>query len=90
MINNKVEAYEIDRTTDISGICVESFKNSHDSACCLGYKVTMPDGRRISVCTDTGYITDEAKSVLSGTDMIFLESNHEISMLEKTAHIHII
>ena len=86
MINNKVEAYEIDRTTDISGICVESFKNSHDSACCLGYKVTMPDGRRISVCTDTGYITDEAKSVLSGTDMIFLESNHEISMLENGAY----
>lgn len=86
MINNKVEAYEIDRTTDISGICVESFKNSHDSACCLGYKVTMPDGRRISVCTDTGYITDEAKSVLSRTDMIFLESNHEISMLENGAY----
>ena len=42
MINNKVEAYEIDRTTDISGICVEAFKNSHDSACCLDIKSQCP------------------------------------------------
>ncbi|MDE5670809.1 MAG: MBL fold metallo-hydrolase [Eubacterium sp.] len=81
-INSKIEAYEIDGAADINGIGVESFKNSHDAACCLGYKITMPDGRKISVCTDTGYVTDEAKAALSGTDMIFLESNHEISMLE--------
>ncbi|MDE6110877.1 MAG: MBL fold metallo-hydrolase, partial [Eubacterium sp.] len=86
MINNKVETHEIDGATNISGIGIEPFKNSHDAACCLGYKVTMPDGRKISVCTDTGYVTDEAKAVLSGTDMIFLESNHEISMLENGAY----
>lgn len=81
-INSKVEAYEIENAADIGGIHVEAFKNSHDAACCLGYKAIMPDGRKISVCTDTGYITDEAKASLMGTDMVFLESNHEISMLE--------
>ena len=86
MINSKVNAYEIEGTTDINGINIEPFKNSHDAACCLGYKVIMPDGRKISVCTDTGYVTDEAKAALSGTDMIFLESNHEISMLENGAY----
>lgn len=82
MINSKVNAYEIEGSTDISGIGIEPFRNSHDAACCLGYKITMPDGRKISVCTDTGYVTDEAKNMLTRTDMIFLESNHEISMLE--------
>ena len=86
MINSKVDAYEIEGSTDINGIGIEPFRNSHDATCCLGYKITMPDGRKISVCTDTGYVTDEAKAVLSGTDMIFLESNHEISMLENGAY----
>ena len=82
IINGKFDVYDIENETDINGIGVEAFKNSHDAACCLGYKITMPDGRRISVCTDTGYVTDDAKVALSGTDMIFLESHHEISMLE--------
>ncbi|MDE6660121.1 MAG: MBL fold metallo-hydrolase [Eubacterium sp.] len=86
MINDKVDAHELEGATDINGIDIEPFKNSHDSVCCFGYKVTMPDGRKISVCTDTGYVTDEAKAALSGTDMIFLESNHEISMLENGAY----
>ncbi|MDE6413311.1 MAG: MBL fold metallo-hydrolase [Eubacterium sp.] len=86
IINGKFDTYDIENTTDINGIGVEAFKNSHDSACCLGYKIIMPDGRKIAVCTDTGYVTDEAKTALSGTDMIFLESNHEISMLENGAY----
>ena len=35
-----------------------------------------------SVCTDTGYITDNARQMLTGTDLIFIESNHETSMVE--------
>ncbi len=80
--NNTVKSYEINKVLDFNGIIAETFENSHDSSACVGYKFTMPDGRKISVCTDTGYITDDAKITLAGTDLIFLESNHEISMLE--------
>lgn len=81
-VNEKVNCFETERAFEIGSIGVETFRNSHDSVSCLGYKFTMPDGRTVSVCTDTGYITDDAKKTLTGTDMIFLESNHEISMLE--------
>ena len=57
------------------------FALSHDSVACQGYKFTMPDGRHIAVCTDTGYITSAAKAALPGTDLVFLESNHEPSMV---------
>lgn len=80
--NNTVKSYEINKVLDFDGIIAETFENSHDSAACIGYKFTMPDGWKISVCTDTGYITDDAKITLAGTDLIFLESNHEIAMLE--------
>ena len=42
------------------------------------------------MCTDTGYVTDDAKKALAGTDMIFLESNHEVSMLENSAYPYIL
>lgn len=81
-LNNKVNAVSIENAAQFCDINVEAFKNSHDAACCLGYKFTMPDGRKIAVCTDTGIITDDAKKALAGADMIFLESNHETSILE--------
>lgn len=89
-VNEKVTSFEINNTFDFGGSVIETFHNSHDSVCCLGYKFTMPDGRKISVCTDTGYITDEAREKLYGTDMIFLESNHEKSILENGPYPYIL
>ncbi len=89
-VNEKVNGFEINKALDLDGFGVEAFRNSHDSSACIGYKFTMPDGRKISVCTDTGYVTDDAKKTLAGTDMIFLESNHEISMLENSAYPYIL
>lgn len=89
-LNEKISSFEIEKSLDLGGFGVETFRNSHDSASCLGYKFTMPDGRRISVCTDTGYVTDDAKKSLAGTDMIFLESNHEVSMLENSSYPYIL
>ncbi len=86
LIDGNVNINEMGRNVEILELGVQSFYNSHDSASCLGYRFTLPGGRSISVCTDTGYITDDAKAALAGTDMIFLESNHEISMLENGAY----
>ncbi len=89
-VNEKINGFEIDKSLEIGAFGVEAFRNSHDSSACLGYKFTMPDGRRISVCTDTGYVTDDAKKTLTGTDMVFLESNHEVSMLENSSYPYIL
>lgn len=89
-VNEKVNSYEINDMLHLDGTTIQTFHNSHDSVCCLGYKFTMPDGRKVSVCTDTGYITEEARNTLCGTDMIFLESNHEISILENGSYPYIL
>ena len=86
MINGKFKAFETEKKFDFAGIHIETCENSHDSVACLGYKFTMPDSRNISVCTDTGYVTDDAKSLLYGTDMVFLESNHEESILANSSY----
>lgn len=85
MLNEKNHAIELSENAELGGIGISTFHQSHDSVDCLGYRFDLPDGRSVSVCTDTGYVTDEAKIALQGTDLIFLESNHEVSMVN-TGH----
>jgi phosphoribosyl 1,2-cyclic phosphodiesterase len=64
------------------GMFVSAFPTSHDSKESVGYVVTMPDGRRIAVATDTGVITQATMQAIIGSDLVMLESNHDIAMLQ--------
>lgn len=81
-INEKVTAYEISNNMELNSIEIIPFVQSHDSVSCVGYRFNLPDKRSIAVCTDTGYITEQAEKTISGTDLVFLESNHEVTMLQ--------
>lgn len=81
LIKDGVPIFEISDNMEIGGAEIVPFVNSHDSVACVGYRFNM-NGRSVSVCTDTGYVTDDARQKLLGTDMIFLESNHEVTMLQ--------
>ena len=61
---------------------VRPFPLSHDAADPVGYSVMMPDGKRICVATDTGIVTQEILSAVTGSDLVLLESNHDIGMLQ--------
>ena len=67
---------------DEGGMFVRPFALSHDAAQPVGYTVETADGRRISVATDTGIVTDEILSAVSGSDLVLLESNHDVGMLQ--------
>ena len=82
LVNEKVNTQETEYCMELCGIEIKSFKQSHDSADCVGYRFELPNGKSVSVCTDTGYITDNAKEICKSTDLIFIESNHETSMVE--------
>ncbi len=66
---------------EINGMEIKSFRTSHDSAESCGYTVTLPDETKISVCTDTGIITQDIMDNVTGSDLILLESNHDKKML---------
>lgn len=67
--------------TEIRGITVENFSISHDAVCPRGYKV---HGKHSKCCiaTDLGYFSDEVKSALNDSDIILLESNHDVEMVK--------
>ena len=69
--------------TEINGISFDFFRTSHDSPGSCGYVLHLPDGKKFSLCTDTGIITDEIKNAVSGSDAVLLESNHDTEMLRR-------
>ena len=64
----------------IGDITVEPFHLSHDAAAAMGYSF-VADGRRITVVTDTGVITDEIREKARNADLLVLEANHDVDML---------
>ena len=59
---------------------VGTFATSHDCACPAGYYIS--DGRRkLALCTDTGYITPEAREGVRGAHTLIGEFNYDPEML---------
>ena len=82
-ISEKIENYEInERGALVGDMEIIPFSTPHDSVHSVGYKITMGDGRIITVCTDLGTVTPEILNALSGSDLVLLESNHDIQMLK--------
>lgn len=77
----KFNSYIINSGAEVAGMIIKSFRISHDCAEGVGYTVETSDGRKVSLATDTGFITEEIKSAVKGSDIIVIESNHDVNML---------
>lgn len=88
-LNSKVNAFCAENM-ELCGVDASPFALSHDSTDCVGYKFVMPDKRKICVCTDTGFVTPQAREAILGCDLVFLESNHEITMVETGSYPYIL
>ncbi|MCD7775315.1 MAG: MBL fold metallo-hydrolase [Clostridiales bacterium] len=86
-ICEKVPAYIIpEEGVEVGGMLVRSFETSHDSAESCGFAVEMPDGRKVSIITDTGYVTDDAFQKARASDLVFLESNYDLKLLAASSY----
>lgn len=65
---------------DFGSLKVESFGISHDAAEPVGY--CFHDGEeKLSLATDLGYVSQRVKDKIGDSDVLILESNHDIEML---------
>lgn len=90
VLTGKFFSYALTGSVCVGDMRVTPFHTSHDSAESYGYLVETPDERKITVCTDTGYITDEIRNSVAGSDLVLLESNHEISMLQNGPYPYVL
>ncbi len=82
ILSDKFSCERAEAHMELGGMEIIPFENSHDSVACLGYRFNLCGDRSVAVCTDTGYVTADARETLRGTDLVFLESNHEVTMLQ--------
>jgi len=73
---------------EINGMFIKPFKTSHDCADGRGYIIEGSDGSsKVAVATDTGIVTPEIMSAITGCNLVYIESNHDVDML-KTGPYH--
>ena len=78
--NKRVICY--DTRYDIRGITVKPFEIPHDASEPAGYNV-FAENLKISILTDIGQATDAVKDSLYHSDIMLVESNHDVEMLKK-------
>lgn len=77
------EVYPLEGGTKFSvgSLEIDSFDTPHDSVHSLGYRISTPDSRKMIVATDLGYIRENVREMLTGCDLVMLESNYDERML---------
>lgn len=66
---------------NIKDLQVDTASLPHDSVHCSGY-ILSNNGRKISIITDLGHTTDVILNKISGSSLVYLESNHDEEMLK--------
>lgn len=66
----------------IKDLTISSFILPHDSRFCVGYSVIC-NGKKVSVATDLGFVSNGTLANLSNSDILFFESNHDENLLRQ-------
>jgi phosphoribosyl 1,2-cyclic phosphodiesterase len=69
-----------DGVMEIADLRIESYAISHDAIEPVGY-CFQTDGAKLSLATDLGYVSDKVQRQLQNSDVMVLESNHDVNML---------
>lgn len=70
----------------VNDICVRPFEIPHDAVEPVGYNV-FADRFKISIATDIGHVNDSLIDDIKDSNVLLLESNHDVDML-KTGSYH--
>jgi phosphoribosyl 1,2-cyclic phosphodiesterase len=74
------------RGIEAAGMFVKPFATPHDTCDSIGFIVNTDDQRTAAIATDLGSMTDEVRTAMQGSDLVVLESNHDVAMLENSRY----
>lgn len=69
------------KTFEIGDIIVKPFPIPHDAVEPCGYSF-IKDNKKVTIATDIGYITEDIKYNIKDSDILLIESNHDVDMLK--------
>jgi phosphoribosyl 1,2-cyclic phosphodiesterase len=77
----KLELFQAGTSFTIGDIEIGSFTVPHDAIDPVGFTFRS-QGLKYAIATDLGYLPDSVKFHLQGSDLVLLESNHDLEMLK--------
>jgi len=77
----KLELFQAGSSFTIGDIDVTSFTIPHDAQDPVGFSLRA-EGIKVSIATDLGYLPESIRFHLRGSDVLLLESNHDLEMLK--------
>ncbi|WP_034327899.1 MBL fold metallo-hydrolase [Alkaliphilus transvaalensis] len=78
---DNIKIFETNKPFEMGNFSILPYEISHDANEPVGF--SLFNGRtKICITTDLGHITDEIKDHISDSDLVVLESNHDIEMLK--------
>jgi phosphoribosyl 1,2-cyclic phosphodiesterase len=77
----RLEMFQAGSRFPVGDIEVTSFTIPHDAADPVGFSLHA-EGIKVSIATDLGYLPDSVRLQLAGSDVMLLESNHDLEMLK--------
>ena len=76
-----VRVFEPDREFYLGQLCVHPFTTPHDAAHAVGYAF-VHGGKKLSIMTDIGHVSNTMLDAVAQSDLILLEANHDVDMLK--------
>ena len=77
---DKLERFESGHRFQVGDIEVKPFTIPHDAADPVGFTFRV-EGVKVSLATDLGYLPANVRDHLRGSDILIMESNHDVEML---------
>ena len=77
---NKLERFESGHRFQVGDIEVKPFTIPHDAADPVGFTFRV-EGVKVSLATDLGYLPVNVRDHLRNSDILVMESNHDVEML---------
>ncbi len=81
-VSDETQLISIEHHIDTDFGRVVRFDTMHDSPGSSGYSIILPDENKISVCTDLGVVTEQVRKEIKGSNLVLIESNHDLRMLQ--------
>ena len=69
----------------IGSTIITPFEISHDSNSCVAFKICSPSGKFV-IITDTGYIDKGNFDFFNNSDLVIIESNHNVELLKNNSN----
>lgn len=65
----------------VKDLCIQPYEISHDAVRPFGYSLSA-GGKKVSIMTDLGHVSERILAQVAGSSIVLLESNHDVEMLK--------